>query len=181
LPGFDVYDIDRDARTFPGGVPVVAHPPCRAWGALRHFAKPLPGERDLAVWAVDQVRKWGGVLEHPLASRLWPWCGLPAPGFRDRFGGFTLPIDQDWFGHRAQKATRLYVVGVEPRSLPPIPFVLEEPAFVVSPSANLRAGMPGCRRQLPKPEREHTPPRLAAWLVSVARLSGNQLFSGVSP
>ena len=30
LPGCDVYDIKRDARTWPGGCPVVAHPPCRA-------------------------------------------------------------------------------------------------------------------------------------------------------
>lgn len=41
LSGVDVYDIDRDARTFQGGMPVVAHPPCRAWGRLRAFANPL--------------------------------------------------------------------------------------------------------------------------------------------
>ena len=38
LPGCDVYDIDRDALTFPGGNQVVAHPPCRAWGQLRYWA-----------------------------------------------------------------------------------------------------------------------------------------------
>ena len=32
LPGVECYDEARDARTWPGGCPVVAHPPCRTWG-----------------------------------------------------------------------------------------------------------------------------------------------------
>jgi len=60
LPLADVWDIERDARKWPGGCPVVAHPPCRAWGRLRKFAHPRKGERQLAVWAVRQVRTWGG-------------------------------------------------------------------------------------------------------------------------
>lgn len=60
MPGCDVYDIDRDARTFAGGLPVIGHPPCRAWGRLRQFAKVRPDEKALAPWAVEQVRAWGG-------------------------------------------------------------------------------------------------------------------------
>ena len=30
--GCDCYDATRDALTWPGGVPGVFHPPCRAWG-----------------------------------------------------------------------------------------------------------------------------------------------------
>lgn len=59
MPVCDVYDIDRDARTFPGGLPVVAHPPCRTWGRLRQFAKGRPDEKTLGPWAVEQVRSWG--------------------------------------------------------------------------------------------------------------------------
>ena len=59
LPGVDCFDIERDALTFPGGKPVVCHPPCRAWGVLRKFAKPRPGEKALAPWAVNQVRDLG--------------------------------------------------------------------------------------------------------------------------
>lgn len=103
LPDCDVWDIERDARKWPGGMPVVAHPPCRAWGRLRMFANPRKGERLLATWAVRQVRTWGGVLEHPVGSLLWPKAGLPAPGQRDRFGGWTLPIVQQWWGHRAER------------------------------------------------------------------------------
>lgn len=170
LPGCDVYDIDRDARTYSGGAPIVAHPPCRAWGSLRHFAKPRPSERRLAIWSIMMIRRHGGVLEHPAASRLWPTLMLPEPGQRDIFGGFTMPIDQDWFGHRAEKRTKLYICGIEPRDLPPFPIRLEEPTHVVSPWAGLRAGMTGYRPQLRKPEREATPIELAKWLCEVARL-----------
>lgn len=169
IPFCDVWDIDRDATKWPGGSPVIAHPPCRAWGKLKHFAKPRPGEKELALWAVEQVRRYGGVLEHPAGSSLWPVAGLPRPGEKDEHGGWTLPIDQDWWGHRAEKRTKLYIVGCAPIDVPAIPFRLEEPTHVVSPSRRMRLGMPGYRPQLRKAEREHTPPALAVWLCDLAR------------
>lgn len=161
-------DAERDALTWPGGVPVVAHPPCRAWSSLRHFARPLPGERDLAPWAVEQIRAWGGVLEHPARSVLWQACDLPAPGQgEDPFGGFTLPVDQFWLGHRARKRTFLYVVGLSPRDLPPFPIVLgEAPCTVGLWSGRDKAR---CRPEIGKQERERTPPDFATWLVDLAR------------
>lgn len=165
LPATDVWDIDRDARRWPGGAPVVAHPPCRAWGRLRAFAKPRKGERQLATWSVRQVRRWGGVLEHPAGSRLWPKAGLPAPGQRDRYGGWTLGIHQHDFGHRAEKATVLYIVGCEPEDLPPMPALrLDEPTHVIQTRKRV-----DYRPHVTKAEREHTPPELAAWLCEVAR------------
>lgn len=86
LPNCDVWDIDRDARLWLGGSPVVAHPPCRAWGRLRQFANPRPDEKELAIYAIDMVRKWRGVVEHPAGSSLWPHLGLPAPGKKDDHG-----------------------------------------------------------------------------------------------
>lgn len=80
LPDCDVWDADRDARLWPGGTPVVAHPPCRLWGRLRHFARKTKGERQLAIMAVRRVRQWGGVLEHPAGSRLWAKASLPPLG-----------------------------------------------------------------------------------------------------
>ena len=75
--GLDCWDIDRDGRRWPGGNPCIAHPPCRAWGQLSHMANPREGEKDLAIFAVNRIRMYGGVLEHPRASRLWPCLNLP--------------------------------------------------------------------------------------------------------
>lgn len=175
LPGCDVYDIARDARTWPGGAPVVAHPPCRAWGRLRQFAKPRPDEKALALFAVEQVRRFGGVLEHPEKSTLWPAAGLPSPGQRDDFGGWTLPISQSWWGHRAEKKTWLYVVGCEPGQVPEMPMVLGDASHVIAQNRTLPnggrlvKGMPGWRPECSKAEREHTPEALARWLVDLAR------------
>lgn len=174
IPGTDVFDADRDALRWPGGTPVVAHPPCRAWGQLRHMANPRDGEKELAIFAIDQVRRFGGVLEHPKNSSLWPFFGIQDAPRRDAFGGWTLPINQSWWGHRAEKATRLYVVGCEPSDVPTIPLVLgDAPCVCGTPGAykgrRLRRGDPGWRPEITKAEREHTPKALAQWLVELAR------------
>lgn len=164
LPGCDVWDIERDALRWQGGAPVVAHPPCRAWGRLRQFAQPRDGEKELALWAVDQVRRFGGVLEHPEGSTLWPAAGLPAVGKRDEFGGWTLGIHQHEFGHRAEKATLLYIVGCLPACLPAMPLRLEEVTHCIRPTKSYPR-----KPSVTKAEREHTPHALAEWLIEVAR------------
>ena len=78
-PHFDVWDADRDATKYDVDMPVVAHPPCRAWGMLQHhsfrsFDNPWyerVSEMGLAIEAMKQVFKCGGILEHPKDSRLW--------------------------------------------------------------------------------------------------------------
>lgn len=168
MPGLDVFDIDRDARTYTGNLPIVAHPPCRAWGQLRHFAKPRHDEKDLARFAVQQIREKGGVLEHPVNSTLWQDQNLPWGPDVDEHGGFTVVVDQFWFGHRARKRTALYIVGCHRSDLPAMPIVLGEPEYVVAPGQGLRSGMPGYRKQLSKKRREATPPDFAVWLCAVA-------------
>jgi hypothetical protein len=176
FPSCDVYDFERDARTYVGTLPVIAHPPCRSWARLRQFAKPRPDEKALALFAVDQVRRCGGVLEHPEKSTLWEACGLPLPGCGyDDFGGWTLGIAQKDFGHRAHKSTWIYVVGVSPGDLPPPLFSLVQATHVIAQGRTLpngdriRKGHPSWRPEVTRAEREHTPPLLAAWLVAVAR------------
>lgn len=167
LPDLDVYDLERDARNFDYAAPVVAHPPCRAWGRLRTFAKPRPDEKDLGLFAVRAVRACGGVLEHPESSTLWQAAGLPRPGAGvDVFGGWTLPVVQHWWGHRARKATWLYIVGVRPVAIPLIPLVLGRAPCVLETSKRQDR-----RTSISHPEREATPPAFARWLLDLARSS----------
>lgn len=164
LPDCDVYDIARDARTYAGLHPVVAHPPCRAWGRLRQFAKPRPDEKALGPFAVQKVRGLGGVLEHPAESTLWAACGLPRPGqFADDWGGWSMEIEQFHWGHRAEKATWLYVVGCDPAGIPPMPRREGRATHCIRPT-KAYPRLPS----VTKAEREHTPPDLARWLVALA-------------
>ncbi len=166
LNGLDVWDIDRDAMNWKGGCTVVAHPPCRAWASLRHCAKPREGEKELAHYAIAMVRQFGGVLEHPLLSTLWRVTGLPEPGERDEYDGWTLIVDQFWWGHRARKRTRLYICGCEPKDIPEIPIRLGEATHTVGLWSGRDKAT--CRPSIGKREFESTPPALAAWLVELA-------------
>ena len=154
--GADCFDLARDARTYHGTAPVVAHPPCRGWGRLAHFAKTRPDEAALGIWCLQTVRMFGGVLEHPAGSRLFKLCGV-APGAPDRCGGWVLPIYQQWFGHPAQKATWLYIRGVAPADVPRLPLVLGQASRTVE-SQDAAA-------------RERTPFDLAVWLLELASIA----------
>jgi len=115
----DCWDITRDARTYPGPGPVIAHPPCGHWGHFSHNCT-LPG-KDCGPIAVDQVRRFGGILEHPRRSHLFTHCNCPnEPGQFDLWGGQVLDVNQYDYGHHAKKPTRLYIVGLaRPVLLPP--------------------------------------------------------------
>ena len=162
LKGVDVYDKERDALTWPGGCPVIAHPPCRLWGVLSHLSSADPKEKELATWAVEQVRENGGVLEHPSGSRLFKNLP-PVDGLPDEFGGFTILIDQYDFGHVAPKKTKLYICGMDRSELPPIP-----PKNTAVPVRSICGNIPGTTRCTGY-QREHTPAELAEWLLTVAR------------
>lgn len=151
----DVWDMARDARNYKGSNPVVCHPPCRGWGRLRHWAKPRPDEKALALFAVEQVRRCGGVLEHPWGSTLWHAAGLPHPGKVDAWGGWTLLVDQGWWGHPAPKPTYVYIVGVTREEVGDLPVQLRRAA--------------GRTLELSPADRERTPPRFAAFLVDLAQ------------
>ncbi len=168
LPDCDVWDEDRDARNWPGGCVVVAHPPCRAWGRLKHMAKPAPHEKDLALLSINLVRQFGGVVEHPSDSELWRELGL-SDGWEDAWG-FCWPLSQKWFGHRAEKRTRVYIAGCARGDLPPFPITLGKAPMVVGTSGRRNNGTRSkLNPEIPKSEREHTPIEFAKWLVEVAR------------
>jgi hypothetical protein len=125
----DMWDEARDARRYDGPFPVVAHPPCERWGRYWHGGPSARVRRvkgddgGCFAAALDAVRRFGGVLEHPAASSAWQAFGIRRPPraggwvVADWFGGWTCCVDQKHYGHRAQKATWLYAVGCELPSL----------------------------------------------------------------
>jgi hypothetical protein len=161
MPGVDCYDEDRDALTWPGGVPAVFHPPCRLWSRLAHHVKDAPAhELALGLWSVAMCRRFGGVVEHPKDSRLWSATGCMSAGVRDPFGGVLVTLEQGWFGHRAPKETALYIVGAPAPDLS---------AFVFTAPA------PGRVMNMCKAEREATPLPFAELLVDLARQASLRL------
>lgn len=167
MPGVECWDEARDARNYQGPHPVVAHPPCGPWGDMAHLCKQQP--RDLAPLAVEQVRRWGGALEHPKRSRLWQALGLPRPGEGcDAAGGYTVEIEQVDWGHKCRKPTWLYIVGAEPSLIPRMP--PGTPTHAIFYGAWERSGHAGLPlRAASKEIRRRTPPAFAELLVGIAR------------
>jgi hypothetical protein len=172
--GLDCWDIERDARLWPGGNACIAHPPCRAWGQLAHFAKPRADEKDLAIIAISQVRKNGGVLEHPRGSKLWPHLQLPVGLNVDKWGGYTLSINQHWFGHQARKKTFLYICGIDQLNLPAIPICFDAYTYCIARSGNCNL------KHVTHKEREKTPLKLAQWLIKVCTLINQNKYANIS-
>lgn len=125
LAGVDPWDEARDARQYAGPWPVVAHPPCERWhqlSAVNHKRWGWQINEDGGCFrsALDAVRRWGGVLEHPAETRAFRLHGVPEPQRnswqRTIDGEWTTEVDQGAYGHRARKRTWLLYSGA---GLPP--------------------------------------------------------------
>lgn len=162
ISGCDVYCKRRPISEFIGTCPVLAHAPCRRWGRFRQFVKSAGGEseRYLASVCADHVRHYGGVFEHPAFSSYWKVGGLPYPGEKSP-EGVTIAVPQYWFGHRARKATWLFIARLDLSEIPDMPYRLED----MDKREVVLMG---------RGEREHTPPALANWLVDLAVKSGER-------
>ena len=170
IPGCDVYDIERDALTFAGGLPIIGHPPCRTWGALAHLAtRARPGEKELAPWTIEVARREGGIVEHPNSSRLWKHCNCPPPDgkTRDFYGGICIRINQVEWGHKALKPTILYGVGVDFSRLVPVYPNAEPTHLLCRPSNPALRTKPSLTRGTGNKDTEGTPPALARQFVSL--------------
>ena len=125
ITGVDPWDEPRDARTYAGPHPVVAHPPCQRWGRYWHGAPRKPHQFRLGedggcfAAALTAVRNYGGVIEHPAHSRAWGYFGLRVPPSAggwvqaDDFGGWTCHVEQGHYGHLSRKGTWPYAVATE--------------------------------------------------------------------
>lgn len=164
----------RDAREYAGPAPVVAHPPCARWGNLwwsaRHLGKGLGDDDGCFAAALEAVRHWGGLLEHPKGSRAWPAFGLPKPkkgSWTYADGVWVTEVYQRNYGHRALKATWLLAVGPRPPDMdwsPPAAYVT-----IARPMAEMRArGVELMGRK----ERSATPLAFAVYLVRYALACG---------
>jgi hypothetical protein len=179
----DWYDAERNAMTYRGSLPVVAHPPCGPWSHLSQLHKNAE-EIALAPHAVAVVQRCGGVLEHPRGSTLFRACYLPKPGDGvDEYGGETFEVSQCDWGHPARKRTWLYIVGLQ-RPLPPKPGP-REPTHWASGgrTRSSRHGSPVppgikvCSAQ----QRRRTPPDFARWLVELASRCTDQCRHSATP
>lgn len=146
------WPVERDAMAYSGPWPVVAHPPCAPWSVARALSSGRDREQGLR--AVEQVRQLGGVLEHPAGSSLWAAAQMPRPGHApDRWGGYTLRVDQGAWGHGARKPTWVYVCRAW---APPVPEHVDE--------GGERPGV----FDLPATTRRRTPDDFALWLLAAA-------------
>lgn len=160
VSGVDPWDEERDARKYEGPHPVVAHPPCQRWGKFwagqplyikrTGIRQKLGDDGGCFEAALRDVRRYGGVLEHPEHSKAWPHFGLAKPSRNggwikaDDYGGWTCRVEQGRYGHYANKPTWLYAVGCE---LPELDWgVTRVTEADFPPEAIAKHGIDYCRR-----------------------------------
>lgn len=183
IPGVDPWDEQRDARKYNGPHPVIAHPPCERWGRYwsggpsAKVRRKLGDDNGCFAAALASVREFGGVIEHPEASHAWKHHGLikpPKPGgwiAAGDFIGWTCCVEQGHYGHKARKATWLYVASAP--SLPSLVWGksaagVRLDAGYHSAAERRRAVRTGACQRLSKRQRAATPPAFRDLLMSIA-------------
>lgn len=97
--GLELYDIERNAHTYEGPGPIIAHPPCGPWGRLK--GQCFWEDESHGIKAMQLVHRFGGVIEQPLGSSLFYRYG-------DSYRGTIRRVNQFDYGHRTTKPTLLY-------------------------------------------------------------------------
>lgn len=127
MEGVDAWDKQRNAMLYRGPHSVVAHPPCARWSSLAAVVEATHGHKrgddnGMFRFAVESVRRWGGILEHPHLSRAFLAYNLRVPvknseGWqRNGRGEWVTYVRQSNYGHRATKPTWLFYCGRKPPS-----------------------------------------------------------------
>lgn len=189
LDGVDPWDESRDARKYAGPHPVVAHPPCQRWGKLwagqplwikRTGIRKVKGDDGGCFeHALNAVRTYGGVLEHPEQSHAWAHFNLNKPprsgGWvpADMAGLWTCCVEQGQYGHYARKPTWLLACktdlpelrwGHSPIKLDPV--VVER---IGLERAKRRGEVASSGGGTDSTARIHTPPEFRDLLIGIAR------------
>lgn len=184
-PDVDAWDIERDARKYAGPYPVVAHPPCQRWGRYWSGGPSAKVRRELGdddgcfAAALESVRRWGGVLEHPEASHAFKRYELTIPSKAGQWHvselgrySWTCCVEQGHYGHPARKATWLYYVGPRPPELtwgPSSGVRLDEGFHSKAERAAARASGQAPVKRLSTVQNIVTPPAFAELLISLAK------------
>lgn len=190
IPGVDPWPERRDARSYAGPHPVIAHPPCQLWGALAavNYARwggehNKPGnDGGTFAAALCAVKTWGGVLEHPAKTRAWGAYYLTRPvrhGWAEVPGGWVCEVWQSAYGHRANKATWLFYAGCRP------PFALDwnRPAGSHQIGYHDQRGKAANKPTLSKHEANATPTSFRDELIRLARharQASSDIYSGAA-
>jgi hypothetical protein len=172
VDGVDLWPESRDARTYRGPWPVVAHPPCARWvnfAALnfkRYGHEHLRPGNDGGCFAsaLTSVRNFGGVLEHPAFSNAWSEHFLPSPTLDGwstlGWGEWYCEVWQSAYGHRARKRTWLFATSRKrPRDL----------NWARNPGTHQCGWFDRNKPTLSKKEAARTPPAFRDALLSIAR------------
>lgn len=177
----DPWGIDRDARTYDGDMPVIAHPPCERWGALAavNYTRwggehNRPGnDGGCFASALSSVNRCGGVLEHPAKSRAWGKFELLKP-VRGRWAqsglGWVCEVWQSAYGHKANKATWLYYVGPEK----PVDLDWSRPKGSHQVGFQDQRGKERNKPTLSRKEARATPERFLSVLLDLAKQSSTK-------
>jgi hypothetical protein len=189
IDGVDPWDELRDARKYPGPHPVVAHPPCQRWGRFWHGSTRKPHQFKMGddngcfAAAIESLKSFGGVLEHPCDSNAWAHFGLNKP---PRSGGWVMAAPGMWtccvfqghYGHMAGKPTWLLTSGIPLDQLPQLRWGKVEQR--IHPTALAKHGYAKARRigmmamiggKDKTKLRNATPPEFRDVLIEIARLA----------
>jgi len=179
LPDVEVWDEERDARTYGGPWPVVAHPPCNRWAMpmakvnQTRYGHRIGDDGGCFHGALSSVLRWGGVLEHPAATWAWKSFGLLRP-MRGKWrqaatldvldavvSYWVTEVSQSAFGNRARKRTWLLFSG----GIPPVDIDWSDPPGTHSLSFFERSRKPRLRGK----DASATPPAFRNVLLAIAR------------
>ena len=182
MPGVDPWPESRDARTYAGPYPIIAHPPCERWGRYwsggpsARVRRKLGDDGGCFEAALSAARRFGGVLEHPDGSHAFRRFSLATPPkaggwVRCIDGGWTCCVEQGHYGHPARKATWLYCAGRRPPDLiwgPSSGRRLDEGFHSAAERRAARARGDAPHKRLSRAECAATPSAFRDLLISIA-------------